>query len=234
MTAETMTRPQAPTRVSESPKVQAPTWAALKAAYKGAEGRGVKARGAAYDAITRAFALTSETESDKAGAVSARSEASRAREVIDAFRIESGNVFGLSPMRIAQVVKVYKATARAGLDPFSEGGRAVFTALDQVRKFDNDALNKVADQVKGSPDKADQILADAVDAAKEASKARKARKALKASAPQNKPIQVTGIPGVTAFAEAALGVVRKESATATPDEKAAARKALEALLAHLA
>lgn len=207
-----------------------PTWAALKSAYKGAEGRGLKARGAAYDAISRGFALTEETETDaKSGAVKARSEASRAREVIDAFRIESGNVFGLSAMRIAQVVKVYAATARAGLDPFSDSGRVVFTALDQVRKFDADALNKVADAVKGAKaESRDKVLSDAVETAKATAKARKSSKV------EEKVTSVSGIKGVTAFAESALEMVRKESATASPEAKAAARKALEALLAHLA
>lgn len=205
-----------------------PTWAALKTAYKGAEGRGVKARSAAYDAIARGFALTAETESDaKSGAVKARSEASRAREVIDAFKIESGNVFGLSPMRIAQVVKVYAATARAGLDPFSDAGRKVFTPLDQVRKFDADALNKVADAVKGAPDKADKILSDAVETAKDTAKNRKAAKA------EPKSTTVTSLKGVTEFATGALAIVRKDSATATPEDKAALKAALEALLAHV-
>lgn len=233
MTTQTLNRPakaQSHTSESTTGRTTVPTWAALKTAYKGAESRGVKARSSAYDAVARGFALTAETESDaKSGAVKARSEASRAREVIDAFKIESGNVFALSPMRIAQVVKVYAATARAGLDPFSDSGRKVFTALDTVRKFDVGALDKVADAVKGQPEKADKILADGVEKAKEADKA---RKAAKKDAPE-KATAVTGIKGVTAFAESALAIVRKDSATATPEEKAAARKALEALLAHL-
>lgn len=227
MTVQTVNKPS--THTSEAPKVTAPTWAALKTAYKGAEGRGIKARGAAYDAIVRGYGLTSETESDaKSGAVKARSDASRAREVLDALKVESGNVFGLSAMRVAQVVKVYQATARAGLDPFSEAGRKVFTPLDQVRKFDADALTKTADAVKGAPDKADDTLAKAVETAKETAKNRKTAKAS-----TDKATTVTGIKGVTAFAESALAIVRKDSATASEEDKAAARKALEALLAHL-
>ena len=231
MTTQTLNRPKVAEHSSESTtgRTTVPTWAALKTAYKGAEGRGVKARSAAYDAIARGFALTAETESDaKSGAVKARSDASRAREVIDAFKIESGNVFGLSPMRIAQVVKVYAATARAGLDPFSDSGRKVFTALDTVRKYDVDALNKVADSVKGAPDKADKTLSDAVEAAKQTAKDRKAGKAS-----TDKATTVTGIKGVTEFAESALAIVRKDSANATPEDKAALRQALEALLAHV-
>lgn len=225
MTTQTAQRP---THTSEAPKVVAPTWAALKTAYKGAEGRGVKARHSAYDAIARGYSLTSETEADaKSGAVKARSEASRAREVIDAFKIESGNVFGLSPMRIAQVVKVYAATAKAGLDPFSEAGRKIFTALDTVRKFDGDALNKVATAVKADPDAMDKTLADAVETAKATAKDRKAAKA------EPKTTAVTSLKGVTEFATGALAIVRKDSATATPEDKAALKAALEALLAHV-
>lgn len=218
----------APVKSTTTPKVVAPNWAALKSAYQAAERSGNTARSKAYDTIARAFALTSETENGKAGTV-ARSDRSRAGEVIDALNIASGNVFGLSAMRIAQVVKVYGATARAGRDPFAKEGREIFTALDTIRKNDADALNKAADAFKGAtPETESDVLAKAVADAKEASKARKAGKA---STDTTKVVE--NLAAVTAFAEAALPMVRKVSATASPEEKAAARKALEAILAHL-
>lgn len=233
MTATTMTAPTTGathTSNSATGRNTVPTWAALKTAYKGAEGRGLKARGAAYDAIARGFALTEETETDaKSGAVKARSEASRAREVIDAFKIESGNVFGLSAMRIAQVVKVYTATARAGVDPFSDNGRKMFTPLDQVRKFDADALNKTADAVKGAPDKAGKILSDAVETAKETAKNRKTDK----GTGKETVTVVKSVSDVTAFVQGNLPLVRQAVATASDADKAALRKALEAMLAHV-
>ena len=226
----TTTTAVAPVKSTRSTTAKVPTWVALKSQYQAAERSGRTARGKAYDTVTRAFALTSESENGKDG-VKARSARSRASEVIDGLAIESGNVFGLSAMRIAQVVNVYQATATAGLDPYSAEGREVFTPLDTIRKFDADALTKAARAFKGAtPEAKAEVLAKAVETAKETAKS---RKSIKETAATNKPIQVTGIPGVTAFAEAALAVVRKESATATPEEKAAARKALEAILAHL-
>lgn len=231
----TMTKTQeqadARTQVPSSPSVvAAPSWASLKSAYKSAERSGTTARGKAYDTIVRGFALTSETDSDvKSGAVKARSEASRAREVIDALSVESGNVFGLSAMRVAQVVKVYAATARAGVDPFSDKGRSLFTSLDTIRKFDTDALTGTADAFKEAPDAAKAgVLEDAVKAAKVTAKNRKTKE------PEAKSVNVSNLGAVQAFAEAALPMVRKVSATASLEEKAAARKALEALIAHLA
>lgn len=218
MTTETVTTKNA----------KVPTWASLKAAYKGAETRGTTARGVAYDTVTRAFALTSESENGKDG-VKVRSARSRATEVADGLGIESGNVFALSPMRIAQVVAVYRATATAGLDPYSKEGRAVFTALDTVRKHDADALDKAAKAYKGAtPEAKAETLDKAVADAKAAAKARKASKAETSTT-----VKVENLAQVTEVATAMLATVRKASADASADDKAALRKALEALLAHV-
>lgn len=224
----TTTTTTAPVKSTRSTTAKVPTWVALKSQYQAAERSGRTARGKAYDTVTRAFALTSETESGKDG-VKARSARSRASEVIDGLAIESGNVFGLSAMRIAQVVNVYQATATAGLDPYSAEGREVFTPLDTIRKFDADALTKAARAFKGAtPEAKAEVLAKAVEAAKATAKARK-------STPDaTKATTVENLGAVQAFAEAALPMVRKVAATASPEDKAAARKALEALLAHLA
>lgn len=225
----TTTTTTAPVKSTRSTTAKVPTWVALKSQYQAAERSGRTARAKAYDTITRAFALTSETENGKDG-VKARSARSRASEVIDGLAIESGNVFGLSAMRIAQVVNVYQATATAGLDPYSADGREIFTALDTIRKFDADALNKAAKSYKGAtPEAKADVLAKAVETAKETAKARKSTKGEEAKA-----TTVTNLEAVQAFAEQALPMVRKVSATASPEAKAAARKALEALLAHLA
>ena len=162
----TTTTAPAPVKSTRSTTAKVPTWVALKSQYQAAERSGRTARAKAYDTITRAFALTSETESGKDG-VKARSARSRASEVIDGLAIESGNVFGLSAMRIAQVVNVYQATATAGLDPYSADGREIFTALDTIRKFDADALAKAAKAFKGAtPEAKADVLAKAVEAAK--------------------------------------------------------------------
>jgi hypothetical protein len=221
--------------------VQVPTWAALKTAYKAAESSGVKARFKAYDAIVRAYALTSETDTDsKSGAVSARSESSRSREVIDALGVESGNVFGLSAMRVAQVVKVYTAIAATGADPFSDAGRSVFSKFDQIRKFDADALSKAVTAVVAAPEETDgdvlgkaDVLAEALSAAKETAKTRAAANKAKKAASEGTTVAVKSLGDVTAFAAGVLPLVREASATASDDEKAALRHALESLLAHV-
>jgi hypothetical protein len=216
--------------------VNVPTWATIKQAYKAAETSGVKARFKANDAVVRAYALTDETSTDaKTGAVTARSEADRSREVLDALNIVSGNVFGLSAMRVGQLVKVYRAIGVSGTDPFSDQGRALFTPFDAIRKADVNALPTVAKAVEEAAEgKAGDVLAKAVETAKETAKARTAANKAAKDAAEPKTVTVTGLSQVVKFAEAALPMVRKVSATATPEEKAEARKALEALIAHLA
>lgn len=224
MTATTVKSTTTPTVATTS----VPSWASLKTQYRGAEQRGVKARNAAYDVITRAFALTSETESGKDG-VKARSDRSRAAEVLDALGVESGNVFALSVVRVAQIVKTYGAIARAGVDPYSDNGHALFAQFDAIRKADAGSLDRAADRYRGASDNdKEATLVKAVAEAKEAAKSRKSDKG-----ETTKAVKVDSLQGVLAFAEAALPVVRKESATASEADKAAARKALEALLAHL-
>jgi hypothetical protein len=214
---------------------QVPTWASLKTSYRAAEKTGVKARHTAYAAIVRAYALTDGTETDKGGTVVARSEASRNREVLDALNVESGNVFGLSAIRVGQLVKVYRAIALSGTDPFSSAGQSVFTTWDAVRKADITALDGVAKDVKAADEgKARTVLAAAVETAKQVAKDRAAANKAAKDAETPTTVAVTGLKQVVSFAEAALPMVRKVSATATPEEKAEARKALEALLAHLA
>lgn len=217
--------------------VVVPTWAALKRDYRAAEVSGVKARFKAYDAVVRAYALTDETSTDsKSGAVSARSEAERAREVLDSLNIASGNVFSLSSNRVGQLVKVYRAMALSGVDPFSEAGRKTFTLWDTIRKNDITSLDAHAEQVKtAEPGKAGEALNKAVEEAKEAAKVRAAANKAKKEADAAKTVvkAVTGLAQVLQFAEQALPVVREASATATQEEKDATRKALEAILAHL-
>jgi hypothetical protein len=227
-----MSTTMAPAKTVETTTVKTakvPTWAALKAQYRGAEQRGNTARGVAYDTVTRAFALTSESENGKKGTV-ARSARSRASEVVDGLGIDAGNVFGLSPMRIAQVVAVYAATAKAGVDPYSKEGRALFTPLDTVRKFDAEALTKAANAVKGAkPEDKAKVLSEAVDAAKKTAKERQASKKAETST----TVKVESLAQVTEVATAMLATVREASAKASEDEKAALRKALESLLAHV-
>lgn len=224
-----------PVRATTATTVSVPTWAALKAAYKAAEKSGTASRFKAYDAIVRAYALTDETESDKGGTVVARSEASRNREVLDALNVESGNVFGLSAIRVGQLVKVYRAIAISGTDPFAGAGRTAFTAWDAIRKADITALDAVAADVKAAETgKAGAVLAAAVETAKQTAKDRAAANKAAKDAEAPTTVAVTGLSQVVAFATAALPMVRKVSATASEADKAEARKALEALLAHLA
>lgn len=221
---------EAPAKVSETPKVQVPTWAALKTAYKSAETSGKKAQRRAYDTIVRAFSLTAESGADKKGTVTARSERERGREVIDALKIEAGNVFGLSEVRVGQIVKVYGAIGRSGIDPFSDRGQALYAGFETIRRTDLDSLPKASLAVKGAKEGEEgKALTEQVAKAKESAKAKREAKESKT----DKVTTVTSLKGVTAFAESALAMVRKESATASPEDKAAARKALEALLAHL-
>ncbi len=222
---------QTPARVSESPRVVVPTWASLKTAWGQAETSGRKAQRKAYDTIVRAFALTDATGTDAKGAVAARSDRERGREVIDALKVSEHNPFGVTDVRIGQVVKVYSAIARSGADPFSDQGIALYAGFETIRRNDLDSLNKAADQVKGAKsDARESTLADAVTASKEAKKARTAAN----KATPGTSTTVKDLAGVQAIAEAMLPMVRKVSATADPKAKAAAKKALEALIAHLA
>jgi len=216
-----------------APTVSVPTWATLKASYRQAEQSGVKATRKAQETVVRAYALTEETSTDaKSGAVSARSESERSREVLDALNIVSGNVFGLSAMRVAQLVKVFRAIALSGVDPFSASGQQVFTSWDAIRKADVTSLESHAEQVKTAENKA-AALSEAVKVAKEVAKTRTAANKAAKAAGEPKAVTVTGLSQVVAFAEAALPIVRKVSATVSEADKAEARKALEALLAHL-
>ena len=220
--------PQA-AHTSETPKVQVPTWAALKTAYKSAETSGKKAQRRAYDAIVRAFSLTSESGTDKKGTVVARSERERGREVIDAFKIEAGNVFGLSEVRIGQIVKVYGAIGRSGIDPFSDRGQALYAGFETIRRTDLDSLGKASTAVKAAKaGEESKALTAQVEAAKAIAKE---KRDAKGTTP--KAVTVKDLAQVQAIAESMLPVVRKASATADAKEKAAVRKALEARLAHL-
>jgi hypothetical protein len=222
-------------KAPETPKVAVPTWAALKASYRAAETSGVKARFKAYDAVVRAYALTDETATDaKSGAVTARSEADRNREVLDSLNIAAGNVFSISAIRVGQLVKVYRAIALSGTDPFSDLGKKSFTAWDAIRKADITSLDAHAEDVKtAEAGKAGAVLAAAVETAKQVAKDRAASNKAAKVAGEPKTVTVNGLAQVLAFAESALPVVRKMSATASEAEKAATRKALEALIAHL-
>lgn len=221
----------------KAPVTVVPTWAALKRDYKAAETSGVKARFKAYDAVVRAYALTEEMSTDsKSGAVVARSEADRNREVLDSLNIVSGNVFSISAMRVGQLVKVYRAMALSGTDPFSDLGRKAFTLWDSIRKNDVTSIDAHAEDVKAAePGKRGEALNKAVEEAKAAAKARAESNKAKKEAEAAKTVvkTVTGLDQVLAFAEQALPVVRAASATATKEEKDATRKALEAILAHL-
>jgi hypothetical protein len=213
--------------------VSVPTWATLKASYRQAESSGIKATRKAQETVVRAYALTDETVTDaKSGAVTARSESERSREVLDALNIVSGNVFGLSAMRVAQLVKVFRAIALSGVDPFSGAGQQVFTSWDAIRKADVTSLESHAADVKTAESKA-VALSEAVESAKKVAKDRAAANKAKKDADAPTMVTVTGLSQVVAFANQALPMVRKVSATATPEEKAEARKALEALIAHL-
>lgn len=225
----TKPRPTAHTTETSTGRNTVPTWAALKTAWKAAEASGVKAKGKAYDTIVRAYALTAETETDTKGTVTARSERSRGREVLDALKVEAGNVFSLTDVRVTQVVKVYATIARAGLDPFSDQGKALYPQVEVIRKNDVGALDKVADAIKaGKPGETKAALDKGVEDAKATAKARR-----EASTPKATTVTVKDLAGVQKFAEGALPMVRKVSATASEEDKAATRKALEALLAHL-
>lgn len=223
-------------RKTTTPTVSVPTWAALKSAYKAAETSGVKARFKAYDAVVRAYALTDETATDaKSGAVTARSEADRNREVLDSLSIASGNVFSISAIRVGQLVKIYRAIALSGVDPFSGAGQSVFTSWDAIRKADITSLDGHAADVKAADaNKRGEALNAAVETAKQVAKERAASNKAAKAAGEPKTVTVTGLSQVLAFAEQALPVVRAAGATATEEEKAATRKALQALLAHLA
>jgi len=218
-----------------APKVEAFTWSTLKREYKAAETSGVKARFKAYDAVVRAYALTEETSTDsKTGAVAARSEAERNREVLDSLNIASGNVFSISAIRVGQLVKVYRAIGLSGTDPFTEAGRSVFTQWDAIRKADITSLDGHAANVKAvDANKRGAALNEAVATAKQVEKDRAAANKAAKAAGEPKAVTVTGLSQVVAFAEAALPIVRKVSATVSEADKAEARKALEALLAHL-
>jgi hypothetical protein len=219
---------------STTPTVVAPTWATLKKSYREAEVSGVKARFKAYDAVVRAYALTDETATDaKTGAVTARSEADRNREVLDSLNIGSGNVFSISAIRVGQLVKIYRAVALSGVDPFSGAGQQVFTSWDAIRKADITSLESRAADVKAAESKA-VALSEAVESAKQVAKDRAASNRASKALDEPRKVTVSGLSHVLAFAEQALPVVRKVSATATEEEKAATRKALEALIAHLA
>lgn len=220
-------------RTTSTARTEVPTWAMLKASYKQAETSGKKAQRKAYDTIVRAYGLTDATETDKKGTVVARSDRARGREVLDALTIEAGNVFGLTDVRVTQVARVYLAIGSAGADPFSEAGQALYAQFETIRRNDVTALDKASNAVKGaSADKKAGALSDAVDASKKAAKERAAAK--KAENGKSTATAVDSLKAVTTFAEGILPMVRKVSATATPEEKAAAKKALEALLAHLA
>lgn len=214
--------------------VKVPTWATLKTSYQQAEKSGRTAQFKAYDAVVRGFALTSETTTDAKGTTVKVSDASRSREVIDALKIIDGGVFNLGGMRIAQVAKTYRAVALSGLDPFSEAGHSVFSKFDAIRKFDVTALSDAAESLEGkSGEQFKAALESAVQDAKKAAKDRAA--ANKAKNKANEPVVVTvkSMADVTSFVTGNLPLVREASATASDEDKAALKKSLEAMLAHL-
>lgn len=214
--------------------VQVPTWGSLKTSYQQAEKSGKTAQFKAYDAVVRGFALTSEVTTDSKGTTVKASDAARSREVIDALKIVDGGVFNLGGMRISQVAKTYRAVALSGLDPFSEAGHSVFSKFDAIRKFDVNALDGVSEslsEMSGEPLKAalDTAVADAKKVAKDRAAANKAKNKA------NEPVVVTvkSMADVTSFVTGNLPLIREASATASDEDKAALKKALEAMLAHL-
>ncbi len=96
-----------------------------------------------------------------------------------------------------------------------------------VRKWDGDALEATAEAVKAQPAKAEEILDAAIAEGKAKAKARKAAKAAEDAKASN-------LVAATKVLADMLPTVRDAAANAKPEEKAEARKALEALLAHLA
>jgi hypothetical protein len=196
----------------------------LASAYKRAASAGEGSRVKAYDAAVRAMGVVPDTKSEKGVTVALKPE-EKAREVASAFGIGTdGGVFKMRSPRIAQLFRTYTAQGKAGVDPFTKDGHALFSKFDMVRKWDGDALDTVATAVKAKPEDTAKILDDAIAAGKAKAKARREAKAAKTK-------------GLALFAEDMtkfLPNLREIAAKASDDDKAKARKALEALLSHLA
>jgi hypothetical protein len=199
---------------------------ALATAYKRAASAGEGSRTKAYDAAVRALSIVPDTKSVKGVDVALTTE-EKAREVTSAFGIGTdGGVFKMRAPRIAQIFRTYAAQGKANVDPFAKEGHALFSKFDMVRKWDGDALESAALAVKANPAKAEEILDAAIAEGKAKAKARKAAKASEDAKKGN-------LAEITATFGDMLPMVRDSVAKATVAEKAEARKALEALLAHL-
>lgn len=200
---------------------------ALATAYKRAAASGEGSRVKAYDAAVRALSIVPDTKSVKGVEVALTTE-EKAREVATAFGIGTdGGVFKMRSPRIAQIFRTYAAQGKANVDPFAKEGHALFSKFDMVRKWDGDALEATAEAVKAQPAKAEEILDAAIAEGKAKAKARKAAKAAEDAKASN-------LVAATKVLADMLPTVRDAAANAKPEEKAEARKALEALLAHLA
>lgn len=199
---------------------------ALTTAYKRAAVAGEGSRTKAYDAAVRAMSVVPSTKQVKGADVNLTIE-ERAREVAAAFGIGTdGGVFKMRAPRIAQIHRNYTAQGKAGIDPFTKEGHALFTKFENVRRYDADALDTVANAIKAKPEDTNVILDKAIEEAKAKAKARKdANKAAKTAK--------GGLKELTATFGDMLPMVRDSVAKATAAEKAEARRALEAMLAHL-
>jgi hypothetical protein len=206
---------------------------ALATAYKRAAASGEGSRVKAYDAAVRALSIVPSTKSVKGVDVALTTE-EKAREVTSAFGIGTdGGVFKMRAPRIAQIFRTYTAQGEAGIDPFAKEGHALFTKFENVRRYDAEALPALSKAIKADKAKdadeqtgAVKILDEAIEAAKAKAKARTA--AAKAAKTAK-----GGLKDLTATFGDMLPMVRDAVAKATNAEKAEARAALEAMLAHL-